>query len=65
MKTVYDKHVTSHTLAVDDHVMLWDPPHRTGVSRSFQPKWQGLLLNLSVLLTDRLKKKKVSGNTYT
>ena len=41
MKEMYDKNVTPHHYVVGDIVMLWNPPHRTGLSRSFQPKWQG------------------------
>ena len=41
MKRAYDKHVTSHNFEVGDEVMIWDPPQRKKVSRSFQPKWSG------------------------
>ena len=41
MKETYDKKTTSHEFVVGDQVMLWDPPHRKGVSRAFQPKWNG------------------------
>ena len=62
MKKGYDKHVMSHNFTAGDHVMFWDPPHRTGVLRSFQPKWQG---PWTIGLTVSLKKEKVAGNTYT
>ena len=39
MKETYDKNATSHEFHVGDQVMLWDPPHRKGVSRAFQPMW--------------------------
>ena len=41
MKQTYDKNVTSHRFEVGDQVMIWDPPQRKGISRSFQPKWSG------------------------
>ena len=41
MKRAYDKHATSHNFEIGDHVMIWDPPHRKGISRAFQPKWSG------------------------
>ena len=61
MKKVYDKHVTSHNFAVGDHVMLWDPPHRTGVSRSFQPKWQGPWTIVELIGTTNCQIKKEKG----
>ena len=41
MKASYDCHATSHKFAIGEHVMIWDPPHQKGISRCFQPRWQG------------------------
>ena len=41
MRDTYDKNVTSHSFKAGDKVMMWDPPNRKGVSRTFQAKWNG------------------------
>ena len=41
MKHTYAKNVTTHDFKVEDNVMIWDPPQRKGLSRAFQPKWNG------------------------
>ena len=42
MKKSYDRQATSHKFTIEKtHIMLWDPPHQKGISRCFQPRWQG------------------------
>ena len=39
IKQTYDKNTTKHRFDIGDNVMLWNPPNRKRISRTFQPKW--------------------------
>ena len=41
MKQQYDKTASKHHYKVNDTVMLWHPPQKTGISRCFQAQWSG------------------------
>ena len=41
MKQQYDRTASKHHYNVNDTVMLWHPPQKTGISRCFQAKWSG------------------------
>ena len=41
MKTSYDKSAKRHNFNVGDEVMLWKPYKKKGLSRCFQPNWDG------------------------
>ena len=41
MKKEYDKKVKGSPIHVGDYVMLWKPYKRNGLSRCFQPNWDG------------------------
>ena len=41
MKNTYDKNSKGHSFHVGDKVMLWKPYKISGISRCFQPTWDG------------------------
>ena len=52
--------MTSHKFSVGDPVMLWNPPHRKGLSKSFQPKWQGPWVITKFIGTTNCRLEKVT-----